>query len=1021
MRKVGTLAVAGTALTMLGLALTPMASAQEYFGRNPVQWERLKFKVLKTDHFDIYYYDEENAGAEQVGRLAERWYSRLSHVLDFQLKERQPIILYASSAQFQQTNTLDGAPGEGTGGVTEAYKRRVVLPFGMSLDETNHVLGHELVHAFQYAITGQSRGSNGMPAALNMPLWFIEGMAEYLSLGPVDTNTAMWMRDAAVADKLPKIRDLNSSRYFPYRYGQALWAYLAGRFGDEICGRALRRVGPRSNDAETILKMILEVDEKTLSQQWHAAIKAAIEPSAATRQDPKAYGAAIVTRKENGGNYNVGPALSPDGTRVAFLSSREDFSVELFVADAKTGQVEHRLSHAATDPHVESLGFIDSAGAYDRTGKRFVLAETAKGRPRLAVIDAESGKELQIIPFPKLGEIVSPSFSPDGKSIVFTGLIEGFSDLYVYDLAAHRLRQLTDDAFADLQPAWSPDGKTIAFVTDRFSTKLDTLAPGDYQLAALDLTTGEVRRLPSLAHGKNINPQWAASGRALYFISDASGTSNVYRLDIESSTVVQLTDLKSGASGITSLSPAISVAANADRLVYSVYDKGHYEIYGIDAASALAGTPVVLDGPDHAGVIPGARAQGKVLTTLADASTGLAEAGSFRTDDYKPRLSLDYVGQPYLSGGIASGGQSAFAGGISMQFSDMLGEHGLSTLIQAQSVSGFTDLGALFSYVNRTHRLNWGLQGGQVPYISQSFGTGLATDANGNVAYAQSLLSQRELDRSIAALGIYPFDPSTRLEMQAGFRRISFATNVETDFYDPNSGAFLNTQKTDLPSADALNLGYGTLALVRDTSVFGATSPVMGSRFRLEATPVVGSLNYTAALADFREYLHPTRTLTLAARVLHYGRYGSGADDPRMYPLFIGDRGFVRGYGADSFTISECGVQANGSCPVFDNLLGSRLLMGNVELRAPLVGLFSRKNLYGPIPIEVGAFFDAGVAWDSQTKPTLFGGTRDMVKSVGLVGRANMLGFLVVEVDYAKPLDRPGAGMQWQVNLLSGF
>jgi Tol biopolymer transport system component len=1021
MRRLETLAVVGTALTMLGLALAPMASAQDYFGRNPVQWERLKFKVLKTDHFDVYYYDEEGAGAEQAGRLAERWYARLSKVLDFQLKERQPIILYASSAQFQQTNTLGGAPGEGTGGVTEAYKRRVVLPFGMSLDETNHVLGHELVHAFQYAITGQSRSSNGMPAALNMPLWFIEGMAEYLSLGPVDTNTAMWMRDAAVADKLPKIRDLNSSRYFPYRYGQALWAYLAGRFGDEICGRALRRVGPRSNDAETILKMILEVDEKTLSQQWHAAIKAAIEPSAATRQDPKTYGPAIVTRKGNGGNYNVGPALSPDGTRLAFLSERDAFSFELFVANAKTGQIEHRLSHAATDPNVESLGFIDSAGAFDRTGKRFVLAETAKGRPRLVVVDAESGKELQVIPFPKLGEIVSPSFSPDGKSIVFSGLIAGFSDLYVYDLVAHRLRQLTEDAYADLQPAWSPDGKTIAFVTDRFSTKLDTLAPGDYRLAALDLTTGDVRPLPSLAHAKNIDPQWAPSGRALFFVSDASGTSNVYRLDLDSGSAVQLTDLKSGASGITPLSPAISVAAGADRLAYSVYDKGHYEIYGIDAASTLAGAPVPLDGPDHAGVIPGARAQGKVLTELADAQTGLAETGSFRNDEYKPRLTLDYVGQPYLSGGIASGGQSAFAGGISMQFSDMLGEHGLSTMIQAQSIQGFTDLGALVSYVNRTHRFNWGVQGGQVPYIAQSVATGITSDASGNAVYAESLLNERELDRSIAALGIYPFDPATRIELQAGFRNISFAANVRTDYYDPVSGAYLNTQTTDIPTASALNLGYGTVALVRDTSVFGATSPVMGTRFRIEASPVVGSINYTAALADFRGYLHPTRTLTLAARVLHYGRYGSGADDSRLYPLFIGDRGFVRGYSADSFTASECGVQTNGTCPVFDQLVGSRLLMGNVELRAPLVGLFSRKNLYGPLPIEVGAFFDTGVAWDSQTTPALFGGTRDLVKSVGLVGRANVLGFLVVEVDYAKPLDRPGVGMQWQVNLLSGF
>ena len=148
---------------------------------------------------------------------------------------------------------LGGELGEGTGGVTEAFKRRIVLPVAGSLAETDHVLGHELVHAFQYDMTGQGRISDtSYPAALRMPLWFIEGMAEYLSLGPVDPHTAMWMRDAARQRQgLPTIRQLGEPRYFPYRYGQAFWAYVGGalrRRGDRpgaagACGR-------QTNDAE---------------------------------------------------------------------------------------------------------------------------------------------------------------------------------------------------------------------------------------------------------------------------------------------------------------------------------------------------------------------------------------------------------------------------------------------------------------------------------------------------------------------------------------------------------------------------------------------------------------------------------------------------------------------------------------------------------------------------------------------------------------------------------------------------
>src|SRR6185503_16605298 len=288
-------------------------------GRNDVKWEHLKFEVLKTEHFDIDYYPEGKEADEQAGRLAERWYARLSRILGHQFKQRQPIILYASQPQFQQTNTLGGAPGEGTGGVTEAFKRRVVLPVGASLAETDHVLGHELVHAFQYDMTGHGKISEtNYPAALNMPLWFIEGMAEYLSLGPVDPHTAMWIRDAARQEKgLPTIHQLDRTRYFPYRYGQALWAYIGARFGDAVIGRTLRRLGPRTNDAEQVLKDVLGVDSKTLSADWHAAIKAAMEPAMVGRKLPDSYGAALVTEKGQGGKLNVGPVLSPDGDSLA--------------------------------------------------------------------------------------------------------------------------------------------------------------------------------------------------------------------------------------------------------------------------------------------------------------------------------------------------------------------------------------------------------------------------------------------------------------------------------------------------------------------------------------------------------------------------------------------------------------------------------------------------------------------------------------------------------------------------------
>ena len=168
----------------------------------------------------------------------------MSQLLNHQLSTRQPLILYASGSHFRQTNAIEGDLGEGTGGVTEAYKRRIVLPFAGPIEATDHVLGHELVHAFQYDITG-TNVNRGTPGALGLPLWFIEGMAEYLSVGPVDPLTAMWMREATRRESLPDIDKLDNPKYFPYRYGQALWAFIAGKYGDGAVANMLRAAAGR--------------------------------------------------------------------------------------------------------------------------------------------------------------------------------------------------------------------------------------------------------------------------------------------------------------------------------------------------------------------------------------------------------------------------------------------------------------------------------------------------------------------------------------------------------------------------------------------------------------------------------------------------------------------------------------------------------------------------------------------------------------------------------------------------------
>jgi Tol biopolymer transport system component len=640
------------------LVWAPAADAQ-YFGRNKVQYETFRFKILKTEHFDIYYYPDEQRLADEVGRMAERWNARLTRILDHRLSSRQPLIIYASHPHFEQTNAISGLLGEGTGGVTEALRRRIVLPAGASLAETDHVVGHELVHAFQYDV-----GSRNMQRTMMLPLWFVEGMAEYLSIGPNDPHTAMWMRDAVLSEgsedpgkkhKLPTIRDLDDPRLFPYRWGQALWASLGGRWGDRIVGDAL--FAAMGGDAVGAVEAVTGLQEKVLSNQWQEALRTQYGPFAASAQRPHEFARGLITKESSGGGLNVAPSLSPDGRRIVFFSERSQISIDMYLADATTGRIVRRLIQTATDPHFESLQFINSAGSWDAASHRFAFGGIRKGKPVLTILNVERGGTEREVKFDELGEIYHPTWAPDGHAIAFSAIAGGLSDLYLYDLKQSTLIKLTSDAFADLQPAWSPDGRSIAFVTDRFGTKLETLAYGPYRLAIMDVASGQIRALPAFedARSKLIDPQWSRDGQSLYCMSDHTGITNLYRLRLADGALQQLTNVSTGVSGITPLSPALSVATGSDRLALAVYQRGDYEIYTIDKPGRLEPvTPGPQSVADASTLPPLVRKGAEVAELITNATRGLPATAAGETPnvvDYTPTFLLDYVGQPYVVAG----------------------------------------------------------------------------------------------------------------------------------------------------------------------------------------------------------------------------------------------------------------------------------------------------------------------------------------------------------------------------------
>lgn len=1005
-------------LILVLAALVPATSSAQYFGRNKVPYERFRFEVIRTPHWDVHYYDEAAVAARDAARMLERWNARLSSVMSHTLTRRKPVILYADHPDFQQTNVISGSISEGTGGVTESLLDRMVMPMTGYYAETDHVLGHEAVHVFQYDIASKAEKDVNFQ---RMPLWFVEGMAEYLSVGPEDAHTAMWLRDALQRNDLPTINDLtNSGRYFPYRYGEALWAFIGGTWGDDRVAALFKSALEVGIDQATIRTLGLRTD--TLSGRWHEAIRRAYGPLIEGRTAPRATGRTILAGRQGRPEYYVGPALSPDGRLVAYFHSGIR-GVELRLADAASGEDRGSVAAPGLSTRFDALSFLYSAGSWSPDGQRLAFISYADGDNEIDIVNVESRSIERRIKPQGVGAISTVAWSPDGSRLAFSGMVGGISDLFLYEFSSGLTRRLTNDQYADLQPAWSPDGSSIAFVTDREGplpegaeggSDFQRLSHAPLRLAVADANSGRVQVLPAFAGAKHISPQFSGDGRSILFVSDRGGFSDLYRLELATGTLFQVTRAATGISGISEFSPALSIAPGTGAAVFSVFEQGGMMLAAL-TREELAGQPVAspnVSVPATAAMLPGGGAgDGRVvLGYVSNSAAGLPADTVFNERSYRPSLKLAYIGPPSL--GLSVGGPfgTTVQGGASLYFSDLLGNHFLGVGLQASGT--LRDIGGQALYINSARRWTWGLSAERTPYL-YAFG---AVGPDG----PQYILAHIAVTGA-SVLTQYARSASSRIEMSAGVQHYGY-------YYESQSLYGGDAVPIDAPPS--LGLGRASMALVGDDATMGFTGPIAGTRFRLEASPTLGTLTYQTYLADMRRYAF-MRPFTLAFRGIHYGRYGRDSDSERVGALFLGDPSLVRGYSYESFSMADCRPDASGSlgsstCPQFDRLLGSRLGVVNLEFRIPLFGAAGLGIIQSAFPpLEIAPFFDAGVAWTGASAPVWSfessSADRTPVTSAGVASRLNMFGFAILEVYWSRPFQRPGRGGVWGFSLQPGW
>ncbi len=906
---------------------------------------------MTTEHFKIYYYEEEEYLAQMGARIAEDSYAMLTKKFNHEVRRTVPLIIYSDPLFFSQTNTTSGFIGESTGGFTEFFKGRMVVPFIGSYADFDHVIRHELVHVFMLSkLSSVQRGQRTTRTGLP-PLWFVEGLAEHWSTS-WNTQGDMLVRDMVVSGRILGIEDFRKvwGTFYMYKFGQSVCEFIEKEYGADKITMILENwwKGKRLRDV-VFLTLGVTLDE--VSRKWVYSLKKKYYPLISEADMPNQVGHKLTSR---GFSVKGVPIMydNGDGLKewIVYKGNKLGYSTLNMMSGSGEGSGVRTILKGERSADFESLHLMRS-GIDATDDGLLVFSSKASESDAMYLLDIDTRKVRQQYRFKDIVSIHSPRFSPDGKRIVFSGVDRsGKSDIFLVEVGDTTYQRLTNDYYQDLDPVFAKSGSAVLFASDRGPW-------GDRGAKDIYSYSLENDQLTALTTNKFTDRSPEPSDSGYYFVSNRDGASNVYfcrtdavdnhqelfagarqisdvtidstyRADDESEDggahrtdsagaidgemssseeFVQVTDLLTGV-----FDPRIS-PSNGD-LIYTGYQNFGFQVYrqGIDNQDEKN---IVSVSEFRSGVLK--PVSGEEPDNDAKATEywrpGVIAAESVTSDvSYATDYSLD-IAQSTVSFDPVFGTQ----GGVQALMTDVLGNHAFYGFISNTARTKddiLTSFNLGLSYFNLERRVNWGF-GGFHTFNEFS-----------------NVVDGYYFERSVGGFGQlrYPISRYSRIETSV------FARHRDKD-------QFLRgiRRRSFLVSH--------FVSYVSDNSLWEATGPIDGHRINLTVgvTAAVdeGQFNDVLAMADIRNYKRLGRNSAFATRIFGYT---SGGIDPRR--IYHGGSWSFRGFDRRQWYVPNVVFISN-------------------ELRFPLVNHILLGLPIGNLGFNSirGAFFyDTGAAWENN-------------------------------------------------------
>jgi len=894
---------------ILVLIFATSASSQFfYFGRNKVQYTNFDWHVLKTEHFDIYYYPEMKNLAERGAFFAEESYNILEEKFVHNVAERIPLIFYSSHLHFQQTNTTPGIVPEGVGGFFEFFKGRVVIPYTGSMWEFKHVICHELVHVFMYSKINRVLLDHRIIQDHLPPLWFIEGLAEYWS-SKHDLQAEMVMRDATVSNYLVSLKNMDdiTGTFLMYKEGQYLLQYIGERYGEEKILLLMENFW-KALYFEDVFKLTMGMDYKEFDEEWIYHLKKTYYPLLADADQPSGITIPIVTD-----GFNTKPIFYQNGDKreIYFIGNRTGYT-SIFRINLDS-VLNNRYFKPIAVVEGEKTDELEAFHVFQNKldiSKDGILAFITKSGENDAIhlFDIKRNQIVETYHFKDLVAIGSPSWSPDGKRIAFTSIDKsGNNDLYLWDIEKQSLSRLTNDIYDDRDPEWMPFGNKIVFSSDR--TSFGNL--GVYNLFTYDVETNAIHYITYGAESY-YSPRVTSDGRVLIFTSDIGSSRNVWMMKIDS--LVRSSEMRKITQFTTA---AFDPTWAGNDMVFVSFENFSFQlrlIGNLYAAydSAITRRPVdfiVMQSPWEPRTVMGS-----------------SEVKSFR---YTGEYSLDIAQSQIVTDPVFG-----TSGGAFLAMSDILGNEQYNFLIYntAQSTDELiSSFNVAISRVSLQQRTNY------------SYGIYRFSGRRYDLTDPDEFFFER-------VFGGY-FSLSYPLSK---FRRIALTTSLSHSEKDPTGGFSLGSNSGSIDFSRRALFLSNSISFTHDNSLWGPSGPLDGNRFNVTlayTTDVQYShANYYSVILDYRHYL---RIASRSAYAMRFWIFYNDGQEARRF--FIGGSWDLRGYPRWSIRGKNIWLTSHElRYPFLDQL----------TLKFPVVGI----TLVG---FRGALFFDAGNAWDDLYQETL--------------------------------------------------